>query len=335
MSRVRFGIVGVAKIATQKVIPALQQASAIEVAAIASRSLDKAQQAAQALGIAKAYGRYEDLLSDPDIDAIYNPLPNDWHVPLTLAAARAGKHVLCEKPIALTAKEAAQLREVAGHVHIMEGFMVRFHPQWLRARELVRTGRLGELRSMNMQFSYFNADPGNIRNQAALGGGALMDIGCYPVVAGRFFFDAEPVRVLGLADVDARFGVDRTFTALLDFGQGRQLSFTVSTQSAPYQRLQLMGSAARLEMQIPVNAQPQQASRIWWDDGSAPGAAAAQSEDLPPCDQYALMGQAFAQAVQGVHPLPYGVEDAIQNMRILDALRVSAAQGTWQTLSPD
>lgn len=329
---VRWGVLSSAKIGMQKVIPALQRSQWCDVTAIASRSLDKARQAAQTLGIAKAYGSYEDLLADPDIDAIYNPLPNDLHVPLTVAAARAGKHVLCEKPIALTADQAAQLREVAGQVHIMEGFMVRFHPQWLHARELVRAGRLGDLRSISMLFSYFNADPANIRNQATLGGGALMDIGCYPVVAGRFFFEAEPQRVLGLADVDERFGVDRTFTATLDFGQGRQLSFTVSTQSAPYQRLHLMGTQSRLEMQIPVNAPQGEATVLWQDDGSQLGATAAQRIDIAPCDQYSLMGDAFAQVVLGHQALPYGVDDAIQNMRIVDALKTSAAQGRWVSL---
>ncbi len=332
MNKVRWGVLSTAKIGMEKVIPALQRSQWCEVQAIASRALPSAQAAAAKLGIPKAYGSYAELLADPSIEAVYNPLPNDQHVPLTLAAARAGKHVLCEKPVALTATEAAQLREVADKVHIMEGFMVRFHPQWLRTRALVHSGALGEVRVVQAWFSYFNRQAANIRNDASKGGGALMDIGCYPIVAGRFVFGAEPVRVMALADMDPDFGVDRTVSALLDFGQGRRLDFTVSMQSAPYQRVHVVGTDKRVDIEIPFNAPQGRETRLFVDDGKVVGGRDAVQETFEACDQYSLQGDAFSLAIRGVHPLPYGVEDAIQNMRIIDALRASQRSGRWETV---
>ncbi len=329
MNKVRWGVLSTAKIGMEKVTPALQRSQWCDVHAIASRSLESAQAAAGKLGIPKAYGSYEELLADPSIEAIYNPLPNDQHVPLTLAAAREGKHVLCEKPIAMNANEAAQLREVAGKVHIMEAFMVRFHPQWLRTRELVQSGALGDLLTVQVWFSYFNRSATNIRNDATKGGGALMDIGCYPIVAGRFLFGMEPVRVMALADMDPDFGVDRTFSALLDFGNGRRLDFTVSMQSTPYQRAHVVGTEKRVEIEIPFNAPQGQETRIFVDDGKVLGGREAVVETFAACDQYSLEGDAFSLAIRGEQPLQYGVEDAIQNMRIIDALFASQRSGAW------
>lgn len=330
MKKVSWGVLSTAKIGREKVIPALQQSQFCSVDAIASRSLAQAQSTAASLGIAKAYGSYEALLEDPSIEAIYNPLPNDLHVPLTLAAARAGKHVLCEKPFALNANEAAALREVAGQVHIMEAFMVRFHPQWLAAREQVRSGNLGELRTVQTSFSYFNVQQDNIRNQVEAGGGALYDIGCYPIVAARLMFEAEPLRVMALIDRDPQFKTDRTVSAVLDFGEGRRLDFTVSTQCAPYQRVHLIGTRQRLEIEVPFNAPANGTTRFFTDDGTLPGAGNAVEHTLPACDQYTLQGDAFAQAIRGEIPLPYGVEDAIQNMHIIDALFRSEHSGRWE-----
>jgi predicted dehydrogenase len=330
MKKVQWGVLSTARIGTAKVIPGLQKSDGCEVRAIASRSDATARAAANELGIPLAYGSYEALLEDPSIEVVYNPLPNHLHVPLTLAAARAGKHVLCEKPIAITADEAAQLREVAGRVHIMDAFMVRFHLQWLRARELVRSGALGELRSIQVAFSYFNDDPGNIRNMPDIGGGALYDIGCYPIVAGRFFFEGEPERVIALVDRDPRFGTDRTTSALADFGQGRRLDFTVSTQSVSYQRLQLVGTKKRLEIRIPFNAPLGEATQIFLDDGAQLADASAVAETLPACDQYTLQGDAFAKVVRGEMPLPYGVDDAVQNMRIIEAMFRSEKSERWE-----
>ena len=332
MKKVNWGVLSTAKIGREKVIPAMQKGQYSQVGAIASRSLDSAQKVASDLGIPKAYGSYEELLADPEIEAIYNPLPNDHHVAWTLAAARAGKHVLCEKPFSMNAKEAEQLREVASKVHIMEAFMVRFHPQWQRARELVRSGALGELRTVQAFFSYFNRQSDNIRNRAEVGGGALYDIGCYAVVAGRFLFESEPLRVITLVDRDPDFQTDRTTSALLDFGGGRRLDFTVSTQSVPFQRLQAIGTKQRLELVIPFNAPLGGSTDLLLDDGSQIGGVSAMRETLPPCDMYTLQADAFSQAVRGEIPLPYGLDDAICNMRILDALFKSDQSGRWETV---
>ena len=332
-TKVKWGVLSTAKIGWEKVIPAMQKGQWCSVDAIASRKLESAKNWAAKLGIPKAYGSYEDLLADPDIEAIYNPLPNDLHVQWTLAAARAGKHVLCEKPFAMNANEAAQLHEVAGKVHIMEAFMVRFHPQWQRARELVRSGELGELRSVQVFFSYNNQDSSNIRNRLENGGGALYDIGCYAIVAGRFLFESEPLRVMSLVDRDAVYKTDRLASALLDFGHGRRLDFTVSTQSTPYQRVQVVGSKKRLDIEIPFNAPQGEATRIFIDDGKVLGGASAVMETLAPADQYTLQGDAFSRAVRGAIPLPYGLDDALCNMRVIDALFASEYSGLWENIT--
>ena len=332
MKKVNWGILSTAKIGREKVIPAMQLGQFSQVSAIASRALDKARTVADAFGLAKAYGSYEELFADPEIEAIYNPLPNDRHVATTLAAARAGKHVLCEKPFAMNAAEAEQLRDVAGKVHIMEAFMVRFHPQWLRARELIRSGALGELRTVQAFFSYFNRQPDNIRNRPEVGGGALYDIGCYAIVAGRFLFETEPLRVMALIDRDPDFGTDRTVSAIADFGGGRRLDFTVSTQSMPYQRVQAIGTQRRLELEIPFNAPLGGATRIFVDDASLPGGASAQVETIAPCNMYTLQGDVFSQAVRGDITLPYGLEDALCNMRVIDAMFKSGLSGKWEAV---
>jgi predicted dehydrogenase len=329
MKKVSWGVLSTANIGLEKVIPAMQQGALCSIDAIASRSLPSAQAAASKMGIAKAHGSYEALLADPSIEAIYNPLPNDLHVQWTLAAARAGKHVLCEKPFAMTAREAAQVREVADKVHIMEAFMVRFHPQWLRARELVRSGELGDLRTVQAFFSYFNKKPENIRNILESGGGALYDIGCYAIVAGRFLFESEPLRVVSLIDRDLQFKTDHTASAIVDFGGGKRLEFTVSTQSTPYQRVNAVGTKKRLEIEIPFNAPLGGATRLFVDEGKVHGNAQAITENFAPCNMYTLQGDAFSRVVRGEIPLPYGVEDALCNMRVIDALFASEKSGDW------
>ncbi len=330
MKKVVWGVLSTAKIGVKQVIPAMQLSPWCDMRAIASRSLPAAQAAADALGVPKAYGSYEELIADPEIEAIYNPLPNHLHIPLTLQAARAGKHVLCEKPFSLTAAEAEQLREVAGRVHIMEAFMVRFHPQWQRVRELVRAGRIGTPRAVQVFFSYFNDDPGNIRNQADIGGGAVYDIGCYAIVAGRYLFEADPARVIALVDRDPALGTDRTTSALADFGGGRQLGFTVSTQAQRYQRLNIVGTGGRIEVLIPFNAPQGEATTILVDTTGALDGSGVERETLQPCDQYTLQGEAFSRAVRAEVMLPYGLDDAVMNMRIIDALLRSEHSGRWE-----
>jgi predicted dehydrogenase len=328
MKPVKWGIVSTAKIGVEKVIPGMMKSPDIEVAAIASRSQASAEAVAKKLGITKAYGSYEALFANPEIEAIYNPLPNHLHVPLTLEAARAGKHVLCEKPIAISAKEASELKQVAKNIHVAEAFMVRHNPQWIQVRERASKGEIGELRAVQVLFSYFNKDPRNIRNMADIGGGALYDIGCYPITVARFVFDAEPQRVLALIDRDPEFRTDRTTSGIADFGNGRQLTFTVSTQAAPYQRVNVLGTEGRLEVEIPFNAPSDQPNRYFVQGMDM---MKVDTVALPVADQYQLQAEAFGRVVRGIEPLVYGIDDAIQSMRIIDAFFRSEKSGRWET----
>lgn len=344
MKTVKWGILSTAKIGLTKVIPALRKSSFIEVTAIASRGIEAAQAAAGSIGIGKAYGSYEELLADPGIDAVYNPLPNHLHVPWTLKAARAGKHVLCEKPIALNASEIEQLREVEGSpsssgavgqskkVLIMEGFMVRHSTQWQAARERIRAGELGPVQLIQSYFSYNNPDPNNIRNKLDIGGGGLMDIGCYPITAGRFFFEAEPKRVIALVERSAAFGTDVITSGLLDFGEGRQLSFSVSTAMARGQLLTIFGPDKRLTITVPYNAQPDEPNIWLTDDGSALNGSSAKVHAMDVSDQYTHMAEDFSRAILGEIPLPYGLDDARASMRVIDALFRSEHSGKWETV---
>jgi predicted dehydrogenase len=331
MTKIRWGVLGAARIGRTKVIPAMQRSAEGEVTALASRSLETARTAATALGVAKAYGSYEELLADPDVDAVYIPLPNHLHVPWTIKAAEAGKHVLCEKPIALDAREARSLLAVRDRtgVLIQEAFMVRTHPQWQAVRAEVRGGRIGDLRAVQMAFSYFNRDPANVRNQAGIGGGALMDIGCYPIVLSRYLFGEEPTRVIASIDRDPEFGTDRLTSALLSFGAG-QAAFTCSTQLVPYQRTQVLGTKGRIEIEIPVNAPPDRPCRIFIDDGRDLGGAGIETRTFEVCDQYTIQADLLSRAIREGRPAPESLEDSVANMEVIDALFRSAASGTWE-----
>ena len=331
MDKVSWGVLGVAKIAVEKVVPAMQRGQWSRVEAIASRSLERAQEAAERLGIPRAYGSYEELLADPAIEAIYNPLPNHLHLPWSLKAAQAGKHVLCEKPIGLNAAEAKTLldaRNRAG-VLITEAFMVRSHPQWLAARELVRSGRIGELRAAQGFFSYHNVDPKNIRNVPSMGGGGLMDIGCYPITTSRFIFESEPRRVLGLIERDSVMGIDRLTSGILDFPRG-QSTFTCSTQLVPYQRMHFFGTRGRVEIEIPFNAPPDRPCRLFVDDGSDLFGGGIDCVEFPVTDQYTVQGDLFSQAARERRRPAFPLEDSILNMRVIDALFRSAESGRWE-----
>jgi predicted dehydrogenase len=323
-NKVRWGVLSTAKIGTQKVIPAMQLGKYCEITAIASRNLEKAKAMAEQLVIAKAYGSYEALLADADIDAVYIPLPNHLHVPWSIKALNAGKHVLCEKPIGLTAAEARELLTVTRkypQLKVMEAFMYRFHPQWQRARRLVATGKIGELRTIQSFFSYHNIDPDNIRNQAEAAGGGLMDIGCYCISLSRFLFKEEPRIVSGFMEYDPQFGVDRLTTGILEFSKGIS-TFTCATQLVPYQRVNIFGTEGRLEIEIPFNAPSDRPCRIWYQCGS-------ESEEIAfdICNQYTIQGDLFSQAVLNDTEAPTPLEDAVANMQVIEALIKSAKSG--------
>jgi predicted dehydrogenase len=333
-SKVRWGVLGVARIGTNKVIPAMQKGTSTRVDAIASRDGARAENAAASLGIARAYPSYEALLADPDLDAVYIPLPNHLHVPWTIRAAEAGKHVLCEKPIALTAAEAGQLVDVRRRTGVLieEAFMVRTHPQWLRARAIVRSGQIGPLRSIVGTFSYFNDDPGNVRNVVAYGGGALLDIGCYLVNTARMMFEAEPSRVCALIDRDPVFGVDRLTSLMLDFPGGQAIG-TCGTQLAAGQGVVLSGTLGRVEITIPFNAPPDRPSRLYVESRAGDGGTIREAIDIDVCDQYTIQGDLFSEAIRRGTPAPYPLEDSIANLRVIDALFRSAETNAWQAIT--
>ncbi|MEJ1159286.1 Gfo/Idh/MocA family protein [Prosthecomicrobium sp. N25] len=331
-STMAWGVLSPAGIAVNKVIPGMLKSPGVRLAAIASRDAGRARAAADRFGVAKAYGSYEELLADPEIGAVYNPLPNHLHVPWSVAALRAGKHVLCEKPIALTAAEAADLvtvRDETGR-QVLEAFMVRQHPQWLRVRDLVRDGAIGDVRLVQTTLSYFNVDPANVRNKADIGGGALYDIGCYAVLLSRFVFGAEPRRAVSLVDRDPDMGTDRLTSGLVDFGEGRRLAFSTATQLVRAQRMEIFGTTGRIEVPVALNAPQDGTTTILVDIGGAIDGSGIRSETLPACDQYMLQAETAMRVFRGEEAAEFPIEDAVANMRVVDALYRSGANGSWQ-----
>jgi predicted dehydrogenase len=326
MDKVRWGVISTANIGVAKVIPAMQKGKYIELNALASRNHEKGKAAAAQLGIPQVYGSYEELLADPNIDAIYNPLPNHMHVPWSIKALEAGKHVLCEKPIAMSSSEAQKLADAARQhpqLKVMEAFMYRFHPQWQTARQMVNEGKIGELKTVHSFFSYHNVDANNIRNIAEAGGGAMMDIGCYTVSLSRFIFGAEPLRVSAVVEYDPNFKTDRFSSAILDFGRGTA-TFTCSTQLVSYQRVNIYGTTGRIEIEIPFNAPPDKPCKIWYQNGDD-----IEEIQFDICDQYTLQGDAFSLAILNNTSVPTPIEDAVANMKVIEAVFNSAKSDIW------
>jgi predicted dehydrogenase len=325
--KTRWGILSTAKIGTRKVIPAIQKALNCQVVAISSRSLEQAKISAISLGIPKAYGSYEELLNDPDIDVIYNPLPNHLHVPYTIKALEAGKHVLCEKPIALNTAEALFLKkemEKYPHLKVMEAFMYRFHPQWLKIKQLIEEGAIGQVKTIHSHFFFFNTDPQNTRNILEIGGGSLLDIGCYCISFPRFIFGKEPSRVVGLIDRDPVMKIDRLSSGMLDFSDGQSATFTCSTQLMYGQYAEISGTNGRIEVEIPVNAPNDHETKVLLVTNE-------HTEEIffPPVDQYTIQAEQFTEAIQKNLPVPTPIDDAIGNIRVIDALFESAENGEW------
>lgn len=329
MKKIRWGVLSTARIGTETVIPAMQLGEYSRVTAIASRQLEKARAAAGQLCIEKAYGSYEELLADPDIDAVYIPLPNHLHVPWAIKALNAGKHILCEKPIGLSTAEAQKLLDAARkfpRLKVMEAFMYRNHPQWQWAKKKVSEGKIGELRTIQTFFSYYNTDPDNIRNKADIGGGGLMDIGCYCISLSRFIFGAEPWRVCGIMEEDPNMKVDRLTSGILEFSSGTS-TFTCATQLVPYQRVNIFGNKGRIEIEIPFNAPSDRPCKVWYGDGTR-----IEEVVLDVCNQYTIQGDLFSRAVLEDREVPVPLEDAVANMQVIDALISSARNSTWVNL---
>ena len=328
MKKLNWGILSTAKIGIEKVIPAMQQGKLSEIVAIASRTHESAREAAKNLKIPKAFGSYQDLLDDTSIDAVYIPLPNHMHVPWTIKALAANKHVLCEKPIALTATEAKELlkeTEKFPHLKVMEAFMYRHHPQWIQALELINGGGIGMVKTVHSFFSYYNDDPENIRNMVDIGGGGLMDIGCYCISLARLIFDEEPQRVFGKIEYGPSFETDRICSGILDFIQGTS-TFTCSTQLVPYQRVNVFGTKGRIEIEIPFNAPPDKPCKILFQNNEK-----IEEIEIEICDQYTIQGDLFSLAVLKNEKVPTPIEDAVENMKVLEAVIQSAEKEEWCT----
>ncbi len=332
MRKVQWGILSTANIGIKRVIPAILGGERGNIAAIASRDASRAAGVAARFAIPRSYGSYEALLDDSNIDAIYNPLPNHLHVEWTVKALDAGKHVLCEKPLGINAPETQALIDARdrNQKQVIEAFMVRHHPQWHRVRALVRGGRIGTVRSIQSAFLFTVLDPNNVRNRAELGGGALYDVGCYPLVTARYIFGAEPTRAIALLNRDANPGVDTLTSGLLEFPGGGQLVFSSAFRAAAYQRVTILGSDGRIDMPVPFTPSKDMACRIIIDSGKSLDGASAEFEDFPAVDQYALQCDAAAAAFLGETQQEFPIEDGIATMRCIDALYRSQASGRWE-----
>lgn len=328
MEPVRWGVLGAARIALDKVIPSMQEGQRSRVVAIASRSAERAQAAARALEIDRAYDSYEALIADPDVEAIYNPLPNHLHVPWSIRAVEAGKHVLCEKPIALSAAEARELRDAARRAGVLvgEAFMVRCHPQWIETRRLVENGRIGALQLVHGHFSYPRREASDVRSRVEYGGGALLDIGCYPILIARWMFGSEPVAAVAAIERDPEYNVDRITSGLLRFDSG-VASFDCGGAMVPHQRVELFGDRGRMQLDLPFTPRPTERCRIVIDDGSRAGSDVVE---IAAANQYTLQGDRFSAAIRGEGEVPSSIDSAIANMAVIDALFRSAETGRWE-----
>lgn len=325
MSNVRWGILSTADIGMSKVTPAIQRAPNCDVVAIASRDGQRAAEAAGRLGIPRSFGAYEELLSSDDIDAVYIPLPNDMHAEWTFKAAAAGKHILCEKPLAMSSSQGMEMTSACDDagVRLQEAFMYRHHPTWVDVVRRVRSGEIGTLQAVQSAFSYFNDDPHNIRNRMENGGGAMMDIGCYNVSLSRLLFDAEPVGIESVVRRDPEMGIDIVSSAILEFEGGGQSSFTCSTRAEDYQRVHIFGSEGRIEVEIPFNIPPDLDTRVFVTHRFVDGNASTETVVFAPADQYTIQAELFADAILKGQPVAVPVDDAVANMRVVEAILAS------------
>ena len=329
MKPVSLGILGTATIAVEKVIPAFQKTTSAIITAIASRDLKRAEEAAHKFNIPRAYGNYADLLSDPGIEAVYIPLPNHLHVPWAIRALAAGKHVLCEKPIALNHEEAGTLLKQSqdyAHLKIMEAFMYRFHPQWQQVKNLTVSGAIGEIKTIDSFFSFYDDDPGSISNQKELGGGSLMDIGCYCISLARFIFGREPLRVQGLIEYDPHMGIDRLSSGVMDFGDGIS-TFTCGMQLSEFQMVEILGTNGQIRLDTPFITPVDTQTTITLTDQSG-----SQKIKFGPCDQYMFQAEAFIKAIRTGTSVPIPLVDAVANMAVLDAVLRSGSHGDWEKI---
>jgi len=325
MEKIRWGIIGSANIAKGSVIPGIQQSETGEVVAIASRGLEKAKETAEQLNISKAYGSYEELLQDPEIEAVYIPLPNHLHKEWTIRAAEAGKHVLCEKPLALDADEAEEMVaacEKAGVV-FAEAFMYRYHPRYKLINELIDSGEIGDIRGIHGTFTFNNAkDSGNVRYKKEWGGGSLYDVGVYPISAARMILNEEPKA----ATVHAFFSekhddVDMMASGILEFDKGVALTFDCGMWAAFRNELEILGTNGRIEVPSAFITHQNEQDHIivHTNDGK-------RELEVPYLNQYALQADAMGRSIRNGEALPFPSQDAVLNMKVIDACLTSARE---------
>jgi len=327
--KIKWGVLGASKLAVEKIIPAMADQEIFEVNAIASRSMEKAKNISEILSIPLYFGSYEELIQDPAIDVVYIPLPNDLHVEYALKCVAAGKHVLCEKPLSLNAADIDQLIQARDrhNVKVGEAFMVKTHPQWVKTKELVQSGELGKVSLVHGFFSYHNVKPENIRNKPEHGGGAIWDIGCYPVFTSRYVLGEEPIRLVASMEYDKTFKTDKLASVLMEFPSSRVL-FSVSTQLVPYQRMQFFGDQKELEVRIPFNAPPDRACEVRIHSGDLFNEKY-DTLSFEVCNQYTLQAQAFTQSIVDDTEVPVPLEDSKANAKVLEAIFLSAKEGRW------
>ena len=331
MNPIVWGVLGAARIALERVIPAMHPSDLCDVRAIASRDARRAAEAARIARVPVSHRSYENLLADPEIEAVYIPLPNHLHVEWSIRALQAGKHVLCEKPIACTAGELAPLIEARDRSGLLveEAVMVRDHPQWSRVRDLIDGGRIGALRNVQLSYSHFNDDPADIRNQKDAGGGGLLDVGSYCCAIVRLIFDAEPLRAMALLDRDPRLRVDRFTTATLEF-PGGHASFFCSMRSSRYQMVQVIGTAGWIRAEVPFAHPSDLAARLSIGSNVAPGTEPDEVIRFEPVNQYRLQAERFGRQIRSGAASRWPLETSIANMRVLDAIRRSGESGRWE-----
>ncbi|SMO60694.1 Predicted dehydrogenase [Saccharicrinis carchari] len=328
MNRLKIGVLSVSNHLLKRIVLPLKNTKYCKIYGIASRNPKKAEAFAQKFDIEKVYADYQELIEDPIIDFVYIPLPNHLHLEWVVKAAEAGKHILCEKPIALNAQEAMQCIEAAqkNKVQLMEAFMYKFHPLWIYAKEVITTNQIGRIMYIHTSFAYHNPAPDNIRNIKEFGGGALMDIGCYAISSSRFLLDAEPQRVMAIHQQHPEFKTDTLGSAIMDY-DGRHASYTVSTLSQANQGVDIVGSSGRIRIPVPFNTYVDTPSEIIINT-----AQGERSVSFAVCDQYGLMFDAFSECLIKKMPLPIEPTDVLNNMKVIDAVFKSAQSQQWERL---
>ena len=323
-SKIKWGILSTAYIGTEHVIPAMMKSEYSEVNAIASRNYDKAKTVANKLNIPKYYGTYEELLKDNEIEAVYIPLPNHLHVPWAIKCLEAGKHVLVEKPIGLSSEEAQKLLEESKkypNLKIMEAFMYKFHPQWIKVKQLVDEGEIGTLRNIQSSFSFYDDNPESITNKSEMGGGSLMDIGCYPISLSRLLFNSEPKKISGMVEIHHEFKVDVLASAILEFENGYS-SFFSSTLLEENQKVEIFGTKGKIEILVPFNPEENIPAKILLTKDSK------ETEiQFERCNQYTIQADLFSKAILENGKVPTSLYDSIHNMKVIEKIIESSNLG--------